>query len=146
MLASLDIKKMYPLVRLLNIKKAITYYTSDLPPKDKDMICNCLKMINSGMASCLITFNRKYFEYQGEGDNNNKGLAIGSYESTFLADLVASYLFEKTKKVFTNTKYHSIYHNHGIIVFKGKQNLKELRNWLGYSQQSINEITGDTFL
>ena len=145
-IASLDIKKMYPPVRFSIIKKAITYYTSNLNPQEKKMIHNCLRMINFGMASCLITFNGKYFEYQGKGNNNNKGLAIGGYESAFLADLVASYLLEKTKKIFINTHYHGIYCNDGFVAFKGNQKIEELRNWLQKFQQSINKITGGTFL
>ena len=78
-------------------------------------------MINFGMASCFIFFNGKYFKYPCKGNNNNKGLAIGGYESAFLADLVASYLLEKTKKIFTNTHYHRIYLNDGFVAFKGNQ-------------------------
>ena len=76
-IASLDIEKMYTSVRFSIIKKAITYYTSNLNPREKNMIHNYLKMINFRMALCLITFNGKYFEYQGKGDKNNKGLTIG---------------------------------------------------------------------
>jgi len=53
---------------------------------------------------------------------------------------------KKAKKCFTNTKYHEIYHDDGIVIFEGKQNLKELRKWLENFQQLINEITCSTFL
>ena len=46
------------------------------------------------MSSTLLTFEEKYFEY-GEKRIKTKGLAIGLYESAFIADLVASYLFKK---------------------------------------------------
>ena len=85
-------------------------------------------MINFGMASCLITFKGKYFKYQGEGDNNNKGPAIVSYKSAFLANLVTSYLLKKTEIFFTNTHYYGIYHDDGFVAFKGNPKIKELRN------------------
>ena len=81
-----------------------------------------------------------------EGDINDKGQAIGGYESAFLAVLVASYLLEKTEKFFTNTHSHRIYRDDGFVTFKGNRKIEELRNWLQKFQQSINEITGGTFL
>ena len=103
-------------------------------------------MINFGMASCLITFNRKFYEYQGKGDQNDKGLAIGGYESAFLADLVASYLLEMTKHHFTNTRYHGIYQDDDMILFQGTRKITELKLWLKRFQNSINQITNGTFL
>ena len=41
------------------------------------------------MSSTLLNFQDKYYEYGDEG-LETKGLAIGGYESAFLADLVAS--------------------------------------------------------
>ena len=46
------------------------------------------------MSSTLISFDREYYEYHG-GEREEQGLAIGGYESAFLTDLVAFYLFEK---------------------------------------------------
>jgi len=68
---------MYPSVRFSIIKKAVKYYTLNLPTEEKEKVRNCLDMIEIGMASCLITFDGKYFEYQDERDKNDKGLAIG---------------------------------------------------------------------
>ena len=51
------------------------------------------------MSSTLLTFEDKYYEY-GEKGIETKSLAIGGYESAFLEDLVASYLFEKCNNQF----------------------------------------------
>ena len=59
------------------------------------------------MASCLIRFDGKHYKCRGEGDENDKGLAIGLYKSAFLADLVASYILEKTQKLFNHIKFHA---------------------------------------
>ena len=42
----------------------------------------------------MLSYNH---EYHG-GDREEQGLEIGGYESAFLADLVASYLFEKASQ------------------------------------------------
>ena len=55
----------------------------------------CLRLIGFVMSSTLLNFQEKYYEY-GEDGLETKGLAIGGYESAFLADLVASYILELT--------------------------------------------------
>ena len=72
------------------------------------------------MSSTLISFYREYYEYHG-GEREEQGLAIGGYEYVFLADLVASYLFEKAPPIFRPTIYHGIYQDDGLVVFKGKK-------------------------
>ena len=98
------------------------------------------------MALCLISFDGKYYEYRGDGDKNDKGLAIGGYKSAFLANLVASYLLEKSKRFFNDTKFHGIYRDDGFVVFNGKKNLVDSNLWLTKFQKEINEITGGEFL
>eukprot|EP00957_Ditylum_brightwellii_P062955 4777864-Ditylum_brightwellii.AAC.1 len=60
-----------------------------------------MEMIQFGMENTLVCYRDKYFNYKGaaKGDNltiEDVALAIGGYESAFLADLVASYLLEMT--------------------------------------------------
>ena len=52
----------------------------------------CLELINLGLISTLISFDGKYYNYHGR-EREEQGLAIGGYESEFLSNLVASYLF-----------------------------------------------------
>ena len=78
-------------------------------------------MIEFRMVSCLITFEGKYFEYRGKVDKNNKGLAIGVYESPFLANLVTSFFLEHTNHHFNNTKFFGIYRDNGITIFNDKK-------------------------
>ena len=73
------------------MKKAIQFYTKDLPKLELIKIKLCLKLIGFGMGSTLLNFQDKYYQYGDEG-LETKWLAIGGYESAFLADLVASYL------------------------------------------------------
>ena len=73
------------------------------------------------MSSTFISFDGDYYEYRG-GKREEQGLAIGGYESAFLAGPVASYLFEKSKLNSRLTIYHEIYQDDGLVVFKDKKN------------------------
>ena len=75
-------------------------------------------MIIFGMSNTLISFRDKFFEYGGDEIEDKRGLTIGGYESARLEDLVASYILEKTNKMFVETRYHGIYRDYGFIVFE----------------------------
>ena len=138
---------MYPSIRFSIIQKAVTYYTSHLHSTTRNEIRTCLKTIEFGMASYLITFDDKYCKYKGEGDNNDRGLAIGRYKSAFLADLVTSYLLEKiTQKFFEHNKFYGIYYNGSFVVFDGKKNFDDFQTMLINFQHTIDKFTGVTYL
>ena len=86
---------MYPSIKLATIKKAVRYFARTLIRENKKTINLCLDLIQFGMSSTLISFDGEYYEYHGV-EREEKGLVIGGYESAFLAELVASYLFEKS--------------------------------------------------
>ena len=64
----------------------------------------------------------------------------------FLSDLVASYLFEKTKANFRPTIYHRIYRDDGLVVFKGRRKASEIKDWLKEFQQTVNKAAGNQHL
>ena len=97
------------------------------------------------MSSTLISFDREYYKYHG-GEKGEQGLEIGGYESAFLADLVASYLFEKASPIFRLTIYHGIYRDDGLVVFKGKKETSEIKDWLEKFQQTVNLAAGNQHL
>ena len=108
------------------MKKLITYFTRNLPRKQQSSINLCLKLIAFGVISTLLTFGRKSFEY-GEKGILKKGLTIVGYESDFLADLVASYLFDHCNNHFKEVLWKGIYVHDGLLVFKGKKSLLEIK-------------------
>ena len=57
----------------------------------------------------------------------------------FLADLVASYLFENAKSTFRPKIYHGIYIDAGLVVFKGNKKASKIRYWLEDFQQMVNK-------
>ena len=71
---------------------------------------------------------------------------IGEYESSFLANLVISYLFEKVKAKFYPTTYHVIYRDDGMMVFTGNKSAREIKAWLEEFQQTLNKVAGNQHL
>eukprot|EP00957_Ditylum_brightwellii_P043696 3313257-Ditylum_brightwellii.AAC.1 len=87
------------------------------------------------MKNMLIQFKGRYFVYQGatkgkEISDEDIVLAIGAYKSAFLADIVASYVFEETEECFEKCIFRGTYRDDGLVVFAGKQNKREIQVWL----------------
>ena len=80
------------------------------------------------------------------GEREEQVLAIDGYKSVFLADLFASYLFEKAKPIFCPTIYHGIYRDDGLVIFKGNKNASEIKDWLEEFQQTVNTAVGNQHL
>ena len=59
-----------------------------------------------------------------------------------LADLVVSYLFEKSKTLLNQKTYHVIYQYEGLVVFKGNKSIQEINNWLSEFQKTLDKSTG----
>eukprot|EP00957_Ditylum_brightwellii_P004469 339739-Ditylum_brightwellii.AAC.1 len=99
------------------------------------MIDLCMDIVQFRMKSTLIQFKGRYFVYKGaakwkEISEEDVALAIGAYKSAFLADIVASYVFEETKECFVKCIYHGIYRDNGLVAFEGKKNKREIQIWL----------------
>ena len=128
-IASVDAINMYPSIKLAKIRKKVRFFTTKLTAATKKTINLFLELIHFGMSSTLISFDVGYYDYHGV-EREEQGLAIGGYESAFLADLVASYLFEEAKANFRPTIYHIIYRCDGLVVFKGNKKASEIRDWI----------------
>ena len=103
------------------------YFSVNL--ETKKTINLCLEFIHFGMSSTPISFGGEYYEYNEE-EKEEQGLSIVGYESDFLADLVASYLFEKSKVNFRPKIYQRIYRDDGLVFFKGKKKASDIKDWL----------------
>ena len=127
---------MYPLIKVAKIRKAVRFFTRGLTTSTKKTINLCLDLIRFGMGCTLISFHGWYYEYHG-GDNKEQYLAIDGYELEFLSNLVVSYLFDKSKELLNQTTYHGIYHNEGLVMFKGKKSVQEIKYWLEEFQHIV---------
>ena len=52
------------------------------------------------MANMLVTVVNTYYKYGGDIEGEKRGLAIGGFETAWLADLVAADLLEMIEKSF----------------------------------------------
>ena len=125
-IVSVDAINMYHLIKLPKIKKVVRLFAIKITAATKKTINICLELMHFLMNSTLISFDGEYYEYHG-GEKQEQGLAIGGYESAFLANLVTSYLVEKYKDILSpktyhgllnQTTYHIIYQYEGLVVFK----------------------------
>ena len=139
-IAKLDIVAMYPSIQFKLVRKAVEFFSKSLTKRDKKKIEKCLEMVKFGMSNTLVSFIDKFYEYDGDLDDEERGLTIGGYESAWLADLVASYILEKTKKMFHKTKYHGIYRDDGFVVFNGVVSKKAVNNWVRVFQWNVDRL------
>eukprot|EP00957_Ditylum_brightwellii_P061923 4699357-Ditylum_brightwellii.AAC.1 len=73
-------------------------------------------------------------------------LAIGAYESAFLANIVASYVFKEIEECFAKCIFGGIYRDDGLVVFAGRQNKHEIQVWLWKYQSLVNKLAGGNYL
>ena len=62
---TLDAQDYYPSIHLKLVKKAIWYFASNLPEEAKATISTALELIEFGMTSTVMTFQDKYYIYDG---------------------------------------------------------------------------------
>eukprot|EP00957_Ditylum_brightwellii_P208876 15359351-Ditylum_brightwellii.AAC.1 len=110
-----------------------------------------MDIVQFGMKSTLIQFKGQCFIYQGAAKGKeilDEGvtLAIGAYESAFLAGIVASYVFEETEECFVKCIYKGIYRDDGLVVFTGRQNKREIQVWLQKYQSLVNRLACGDYL
>ena len=126
---------MYQLIKLTTIRKSVRYFSRKLTKETKKTINLCLELIHFGMSSTLICFGVEYYTYHG-GEREEQWLAIGGYKSDFLSDLVASYIFEKSKANFQLTIYHRIYRYYSLVFPRVRRNQLRLNTgWKSFSKR-----------
>ena len=74
------------------------------------------------------------------------GLEIRGYESAFLAGLVTSYLFEVTNNKLKEFLWRGNYIDNGLLVFRGKRSISEIRIWRDKFQEKVEEISENYYL
>ena len=57
-----------------------------------------------------------------------------------------SYLFEKFQTLLNWTTYHGIYQDYGMLVFKGKKSVQDIKKWLAEFQQTVDKVSGNQHL
>ena len=145
-IVSIDAVNFYPSVKFKLIKESVYHFSQGLATKDKAIINHGLEMIQFGMRSTLLTFQDQYFEYDATDNPEEKGLAIGSYESAWLADLAGAYILDTTQECFQDTSFHGLYRDDGFAVFKSTMTYDDMTKWMQNFQAKVNSITGGDYL
>eukprot|EP00957_Ditylum_brightwellii_P088440 6736322-Ditylum_brightwellii.AAC.1 len=101
----------------------------------------------------LVQFQSQYYNYKGvvnngeeETNEDNNGLAIGTFQSAFCADISTTYTYRMCTNTLDQLKYTSFYRNDGLAIFDGKRTRHETILWLRKFQLCINDIVGGNFL
>ena len=64
----------------------------------------------------------------------------------FLADLVPSYPFEKSKTPLNQTNFHAIYWDDGLVLFKVKNRVQYIEDCLVGFNQTVGKASGNQHL
>eukprot|EP00980_Cylindrotheca_fusiformis_P020377 scaffold7407_cov165-Cylindrotheca_fusiformis.AAC.1 len=140
---SLDIVDMYPSISFKLVKKAIKHFSANLSRTLQRQINFSLQFLQFGMNHTYFMFGGKYYQYNANKTNDEKGLTIGGFESAWLADLVASYILEKLDLFFIGMHYHGIYRDDGIVVFNHVRTPEEVAAWLQAFQSQVDNLCTD---
>jgi hypothetical protein len=102
-----------------------------------------LDILKFSRGNTIVTFCDKYYEYGVDPDPDRRGLTIGDFESAFLANLEASYIFDKLDILMKrHMKFLGTYHEDKIIIFRGNRSDDWLHNWLKYFQKEVDRLLG----
>ena len=104
----------------------------------------CLALTQFGMGNTLLSFRDQHYEHGGSCNPLDRGLTIGRHKSTWLADLVAAWILQKTESPFRRTSsFHGICRDDGIVEFKNKWTVKQIDCWIRTFQLKVNNPCGD---
>eukprot|EP00957_Ditylum_brightwellii_P161966 12331315-Ditylum_brightwellii.AAC.1 len=73
-------------------------------------------------------------------DKDANGLAIGGFESGFCAKMCATFVFDMLESEFGESIFQGVYHDDGMIVFKGQRNCRDIEKWLERFQIKVNKL------
>jgi hypothetical protein len=95
------------------------------------------------MGNTIISFLDKYYKYGVDPDPDRRGLTIWSFESAFLANLEASYIFDKLRRIWErHVRFLGTYCDDEIIIFNGQESNEWLLNWQRIFQGEVDRILG----
>jgi hypothetical protein len=132
---------MYPQCKLSAVKAAVCYYALQLDPIQCERTKKCLEILKFSMGNMMVSFLDKYYKYGVDPDPDRRELTIRGFESAFLANLEASYIFDKLKHIWErHVRFLGTYCDDEIIVFNGQKSNKWLLNWLRIFQGEVDRL------
>jgi hypothetical protein len=93
------------------------------------------------MGNRIVSFQDKYYKYGADSDPDRRGLTIGGFKSAFLADLEATYIFDKLNMLLTrHVQFIGTYRDDEIIIFRGRRTTWWLTQWLNIFQWKVDDL------
>jgi hypothetical protein len=93
------------------------------------------------MGNTIVTFQDKYYEYGVNPDPNLRGLTICGFKLAFLADLEASYIFDKLNYLLECHVYFiGTYRDNELLVFYRRKTHNWLTQWLATFQKDVDRL------
>jgi hypothetical protein len=93
------------------------------------------------MGNTIVTFQDKYYEYGVDADPNRHGFTISGCELAFLADLKASYIFDKLNYLLESHMYFiGTYRDKELFVFCRRKTHNRLIHWLATFQKGVDRL------
>mmetsp|Transcript_31988 Transcript_31988/g.46617 ORF Transcript_31988/g.46617 Transcript_31988/m.46617 type:complete len:134 (+) Transcript_31988:384-785(+) len=109
-------------------------------------------MIAFGMKLTLIRYKEEYFNNKGviddnanDDDEDENGLAIGSYKAAFCADVGATYVYKMNKKILDKLQSAGTYQDDGLTIFNEQLSLRQAIHWLRRFRLHVNKLVGSDF-
>jgi hypothetical protein len=109
----------------------------------KKKIRCCLYILKFTMGNTIVTFLDRYYEYGIYPDPDCCGLTIRGFESAFLANLEATYLFDELHPhMEEHVRSIGTYHDDEIILFHVQCLNEWPHNWLRTFQGEVDRLLG----
>ena len=84
-----------------------------------------MRIINKYNNQCHL-INIGVIDDKANDDNEDEnGLAIGSYKAAFCADVGATYVYEMNKRILNKLRFAGTYQDDGLTIFKGERTLDQ---------------------
>ena len=142
---SFDVTDMYPNCRHSYIESAVRHFAAEFSEEDKKKVWEAWRIAKFGMKRVVLRNKDKYYEFRGCGkDENDPGLAIGSFESAFFSDVTMAYLFEKLDAdLRKDCVFAKIYRDDALIVFRGSKADRKLERWHAEISAKVSVLMPD---
>jgi hypothetical protein len=119
----------------------VKHYASVLLQLKQKQINKCLDILCFSMGNTIVSFQNKYYEYGVDSDPDRHGLTIGGFKSAFLANLEATYIFDKLNMLLTqHVRFIGTYQDDKIIIFWSQRTTRWLTQWLNIFQRKVDDL------
>ena len=131
-IASIDVKSMYPSISPNLTRTAIDHYMLryKFSTQARIKVGFILSSLDKLRKYNFVRHRDQFYRYVG-ADEDAEGLAMGDFESSYVADLTINYVYLKLAEegIFDEAIFSRTYRDDGIIIFDGLRTKDWLLDW-----------------